>query len=272
MIRDPNPPEPALFIVLSPAKKLDTSPGPIGLPTSTPRFIDHTEELSRKTRKLSRNRLRNLMGISETLADLNFLRFQDFSLPLSEENSKPAIFTFVGDTYVGFDVSKLDEDDLGWAQGRLGLLSGFYGLLRPLDLMQPYRLEMGTRLPTRRGGNLYAFWGDLLGDHIEELLVDHSDATLVNLASNEYFKAVRAKKKGLRVVTPVFRDVKDGNSRSLFLFVKRARGAMARWAIKQRIERSEDLKEWSEDGYRFVPQLSDELTWIFERDQPPPVR
>lgn len=259
-----------MFIVLSPAKKLDTDPPPNGLSTSTPEFLSDIEELSRTTRKLSPNRLKSLMSISDSLAELNFSRFQDFSLPITEKNSRPAIFSFAGDTYIGFDVGQMDNSDLSWAQGQLGLLSGFYGLLRPLDLMQPYRLEMGTRLPTERGRDLYSFWGDLLGGRISDLLEGHEDPTLVNLASNEYFKAVRAKKLGLRVVTPTFRNVKDGKSRSLGMFAKHARGAMARWAIKNRIERSEDLKAWSEDGYCFVAELSDETTWVFERDQPPP--
>jgi len=261
-----------LFIVLSPAKKLDTSPAPVGLSPSTPQFLPEIEELSSVTRKLSRSKIKNMMKLSDNLTELNFSRFQDFSLPFNEENSKPAIFSFNGDTYIGFDVGQLNENDLRWAQDRLGLLSGLYGLLRPLDLMQPYRLEMGTRLPTGRGKDLYAFWGDLLGERIAAELETHEDSTLVNLASNEYFKAVRAKNKGLRVVTPIFRDVKDGKSRTLFLFAKRARGSMARWAIQNRIERAEELQKFTEGGYVFVPELSDELNWVFERDQPPPVR
>jgi cytoplasmic iron level regulating protein YaaA (DUF328/UPF0246 family) len=259
-----------LFIVLSPAKKLDTSPTPEDLPTSTPKFIADIEELSSTTRKLSPSKLKALMKISDNLAELNFSRFQDFSLPINERNSQPAIFSFAGDTYVGFDVGKLNVNDLSWAQDKLGVLSGFYGLLRPLDLMQPYRLEMGTRLPNGRGPDLYTFWGDLLGGRISEMLKDDEDPTLVNLASNEYFKAVRAKKLGLRVVTPTFRDIKDGNSRTLGMFAKRARGAMARWAITHRIQHSDELKMWSEDGYSFVSESSDEFTWVFERDQPPP--
>ena len=265
-------PEFPLFIVLSPAKKLDTSPTPEGVPSTTPAFIHDIEELSQQTRKLSRTKLQGLMGLSDNLTELNFDRFQRFSLPFNEDNSKPAIFSFAGDTYVGFDVGQLSTDDLDWAQSRLGLLSGLYGLLRPLDLMQPYRLEMGTRLANPRGSNLYEFWGDLLGDRITKELQGHEDPSLINLASNEYFKAVRAKKKGLRVITPVFRDVKDGKSRTLFLFAKRARGSMARWAIKNRIESAEDLKKFDEGGYTYVPELSDDLNWVFERDQPPPAR
>lgn len=259
-----------MFIVLSPAKKLDTSPPPVDLTASSPFFLDRIEELSETTRRLSRRKLQDLMGISDNLAELNFTRFQDFSVPFTEANSKPAIFSFSGDTYVGFDVGRLSAPDLEWAQDRVGILSGFYGLLRPLDLMQPYRLEMGTRLPTRRGKDLYAFWGSLLGERIGELLQAHEEPTLVNLASNEYFKAVRSKELGVRIVTPVFRDVKDGKSRTLFLFAKRARGSMARWAVEQRIEHAEGLKEFAEGGYRFDAAQSTEDSWVFERPQPPP--
>ncbi|MEE2828432.1 MAG: peroxide stress protein YaaA [Myxococcota bacterium] len=261
-----------VYIVLSPAKKLDWSPGPNNLEPTIPNFLPQIEELSKATRKLSRQKLQAMMGISEQLADLNHERFQNFSLPFEPGNSKPAIFAFNGDTYIGFDVSKLTAEDLDWAQSRLGILSGFYGLLRPLDLMQPYRLEMGTKMATRRGKNLYAFWGSLIRDRIQSCVADHKEQSLVNLASNEYFKAVQNPALDLEVITPVFRDVKDGKSRTLFLFAKRARGAMARWAIQHRIERAEDLKEFDEGGYRFQAESSTPDRWVFERPQPPPVR
>ena len=264
--------EHALFIVLSPAKKLDTSPTPKGIKGSTPIFGPDIEEMAKTTRKLSLSKVKSLMKLSDNLAELNFTRFQDFSTPLNSSNSKPAIFSFAGDTYTGFDVGRLTPEDLSWAQDKLGLLSGFYGLLRPLDWMQPYRLEMGTRLPNPRGANLYAFWGEKIGRHIEAQLEGHDDPTLVNLASQEYFKATQAAARGIRVVTPIFRDVKDGKSRTLFLFAKQARGAMARWAIANRIVRAEDLKGFDERGYTFMPEQSTETEWVFERDQPPPKR
>jgi len=261
-----------MLTVLSPAKKLDWE-GPIpNVAASTPVLEKDIGILAKQARKLSANKLKSLMEISDNLAQLNHQRFQDFSMPFTEANSRPAVFAFAGDTYVGLDASQLDEQDLQFAQGQLRILSGLYGLLRPMDLLQPYRLEMGTKMKNSRGKNLYEFWGSRITAQLIAALGEHDDKTLVNLASAEYFKSVQPKSLPGKVVTPVFLDTKGGKSRSLFLFVKRARGMMARFAIQRRIDRPEGLKDFTEGGYRFLSGQSDETRWVFERPQPPPVR
>jgi len=257
-----------MLIVLSPAKKLDESPRPEQVPWTLPELQTDIERLAAKAKTLSSKRLQKLMGISENLATLNHQRFQDFSVPFGPDNSKQAIFSFAGDTYIGFDVARLKPEDLEFAQERVAILSGLYGILRPLDLMQPYRLEMGTGLRTRRGPNLYSFWGKRIGKRAAELLADHSDPSLVNLASNEYFKAIPPETLPGPVITPVFRERKDGKARMLMFYAKRARGSMARWAVQQRLDRPEGLKDFDEGGYRFQPDESDDARWVFERPQP----
>jgi len=261
-----------MLTVLSPAKKLNFDRPTPDLPTSTPALEKDIAVLTKQTRTLSAKRLGKLMDISDSLAELNYQRFQDFSLPFGPLNSRPAAFAFAGDTYVGLDVEQLSAEDLDFAQSQLRILSGLYGLLRPMDLMQPYRLEMGTKLKNSRGKNLYEFWGSRITDQLNASLMDHEDKVVVNLASKEYFKSIQTRELKGRVITPVFLERKDGKSRTLFLFAKRARGMMARFAIQQRINQAEDLKAFSEGGYQFQPDRSDESRWVFERDQPPPVR
>ncbi len=258
-----------MLTVLSPAKMLNEGPLVPDVGYSEPHFDYDIGVLSKRTRTLSPRRLKQLMSISDKLADLNHQRFQDFAQPFTPDNARQAIFTFAGQTYTGFDVSRLGRDDLDWAQGHVGILSGLYGLLRPLDLMQPYRLEMGTKLSTSRGKTLYAFWGKRIADRIEALTADHADRTLVNCASNEYFKAVQTKRLTGPVLTPVFKDVKDGTARTLMLFAKQARGAMARWIVEQRVDRAEGIKDFdTELGYRFDAAASDDSTYVFTRPQP----
>lgn len=265
-----------MLTLLSPSKKLDYDrPGPAIEPTPHA-LAKETELLARTTRKLSRADLRRLMDISEPLADLNFHRFQDFD-PQAGPNApsaKPAILAFSGDVYLGLKAHELDAAGLEWAQDRLRILSGFYGLLRPLDAMQPYRLEMGTKLKTKRGEDLYDFWGPRLSERLNEALAGHDDRTIVNLASNEYFKAVERKALQAQVVTPVFKDIKDGKARALFMFLKQARGAMARWIIEERIDTADRLTEFAGMGYRFDPALSNEANGdlVFTRNQPPAMR
>jgi hypothetical protein len=261
-----------MLAVLSPAKKLNFERPTPNLPTTTPLLNKDIAELAKLAAKLSSKQLGKLMDISDKLADLNYQRFQDFSMPFEPVGSRPAAFAFAGDTYVGLDVEQLDSEDMQFAQDHLLILSGLYGLLRPMDLMQPYRLEMGTKLKNSRGKNLYEFWGSRITDKVNESLTEHEEKTVVNLASQEYFKSIQSKKLSGKVITPVFLDRKDGKSRTLFLFAKRARGMMARFAIQQRIDRAEGLKEFTEGGYQFQPDQSSEDRWVFERDQPPPVR
>lgn len=258
-----------MLTLLSPAKKLDLdSPLPTAVHTTSD-FVGDTKKLLPVVKKLDADDLRALMDISDDLATLNRDRFQAMSLPFTPDNARPAALTFAGEVYVSLDAKTLSEADLLWAQDHLRILSGLYGLLRPLDLMQPYRLEMGTKLTNPRGKDLYAFWRSTLTPAVKAATVGHSDPTIVNLASTEYSKAVDLKKLGLPVITPVFQDVRDGRARVLFLFAKQARGAMARWIIEQRAETPDELKRFDERGYRYVPELSDEQSFVFQRPQPP---
>lgn len=252
-----------MLIVLSPAKRLDFAEADVETPASERRFLDDTAALSKTTRRLTRADLRRLMSISDSLAELNRQRFKAFE-PESVAGVQAA-FAFAGDVYEGLKARDLDEAALAWAQGHLRILSGFYGLLRPLDRIQPYRLEMGTRLKTRRGSSLYDFWGDRISKQLNLDADGHADPTLVNLASQEYFGAVDARALKLAVVTPHFREARDGESRIISFFAKKARGGMARFAIDERIERTEDLKAFDRDGYRFDKAASTATDWIFTR-------
>lgn len=254
-----------MLIVVSPAKKLDFTPAAADLPMTPRRCAKETAELDKVTRQLSRADLRRLMSISEALADLNYERFQAFNNEV-DENNVQAVFAFAGDVYEGLKAREMSADDLAWAQDHLRILSGFYGLLRPMDGIQPYRLEMGTRLKTPRGNTLYDFWGERISLRLNEDAERHPEQTLVNLASQEYFGAVDARALKLRVVTPHFKERKDGEDRIISFHAKKARGAMARYAIENRIEHAEDLKAFDRDGYRYDAGLSTESDWIFIRE------
>lgn len=259
-----------MLALLSPAKMLDLDSA---LPTAahtTSAFLPHTEALLPVVKGLGPADLQSLMGISDNLATLNHERFQSLATPFTPANARPAALTFNGEVYTAFDAASLSEDDLLWSQDHVRILSGLYGMLRPLDLMQAYRLEMGTKLENPRGRTLYAFWRDTLTPALAEAVAGHADPTIVNLASTEYSKAVDLKRIGVPVVTPVFQDVKGGKARVLFLFAKRARGWMARWMVEHRVERPEDLKDFDVEGYRFVPAASSDTKWVFQRPQPPP--
>jgi cytoplasmic iron level regulating protein YaaA (DUF328/UPF0246 family) len=253
-----------LLIVLSPAKRLDfTEPSP-DVAATRRRFVDDTATLSKTSRNQTQADLRRLMGISTDLARLNQARFKAFD-PEALDTGVQAAFAFAGDVYLGLEARTLDAAALDFAQDRLRILSGLYGLLRPLDRIQPYRLEMGTRLKTRRGSSLYDFWGDRISRQLNADAEGHGDRTLVNLASQEYFGAVDARALKLPVVTPHFREEKDGESRIISFFAKKARGTMARFAIDERIETVADLKAFDRDGYRFQKAASSESDWIFTR-------
>jgi cytoplasmic iron level regulating protein YaaA (DUF328/UPF0246 family) len=249
-----------MLLVLSPAKNLDFEPAHRHPRTTKPRFPDETAELVTVLRKKKPAEIGGLMKLSEKLATLNAERFKAFG----EQSRKPAILAFNGDVYRGLDAASLDAEGLREAQTRLRILSGLYGILRPLDAIEPYRLEMGTKLSTERGENLYDFWGDRIAEALDNEL---GGAPLINLASQEYFKAA----KGLKaeVITPVFKDEKDGHLRSLGLFAKLARGMMARFAVDEGLDRPEALKDFTGGGYRFAPGLSSDREWVFTRPQPP---
>jgi cytoplasmic iron level regulating protein YaaA (DUF328/UPF0246 family) len=254
-----------MYILLSPAKKLRED---------TPQLNQHTtaalakdaEMLSRSTRRLSNKKLKDLMGLSDNLASLNRDRFQAIKFPHVPDNSSPAALTFNGDVYVGLDAPSLSEEDLQWAQDRLGILSGFYGILRPLDLIQPYRLEMGTSLKTRRGSNLYKFWGKRIAREINSRTGEHDLPCIINLASNEYFKAASVKDLEAPIVTPAFKEIRDGKPKIISFFAKKARGLMARYIIENRIEDPEAIKGFDAEGYTFRPDLSSASSWVFARE------
>ncbi len=252
-----------MLIVLSPAKRLDFSEPPVAVEPTLPRLMEDVASLARTAKRQTKADLRRLMGISDDLARLNRERFQAFDPEATD--GTPAAFAFAGDVYQGLDARTLDSDALAFAQDRVRILSGLYGVLRPLDRIQPYRLEMGTRLKTRRGGSLYDFWGDRLSKQLNADAEGHADPTLVNLASQEYFGAVDARALKIPVVTCHFREAKDGESRIISFFAKKARGTMARFAIEQRIDRAEDLKAFDRDGYAFDKAASTDADWIFIR-------
>jgi uncharacterized protein len=255
-----------MLVVISPAKKLDfESRADKALPATKPSMLKATEELIGVTRSLSRKKLADLMKISDKLVGLNRQRFQDFSTPFTKTNAKQAVLTFMGDTYLGLDAGSLSADDLDYAQDHLRILSGLYGLLRPLDLMQPYRLEMGIRLKTPGADNLYDFWADQITVNLNKSIVKTASKHLLNCASNEYFKAVKPNLLKADIVTPVFKQVKDGQARMLGMMAKRARGAMARYVIQNNIDRSAGLKDFKVDGYRFQAKLSNSELLEFHR-------
>lgn len=256
-----------MLALLSPAKNLDMSPAPLDLEATVPALMDDTQALMRTTKRLTQAKIRELMKLSPDLAKLNYDRYRSFELPFTAGNALPASFAFNGDVYRGLDARKLSATDLQWAQTRIWILSGLYGVLRPLDLMQAYRLEMGTRLATRRGKNLYEFWGDRIRARLEQALDEHPDPTLVNLASNEYFKAVRAKQFSRPVVTCVFEDWKqDPNDGKVISFMaKVARGKMARYIITERIDRAEGLRDFAVDRYRLDKARSADDRLVFKR-------
>jgi cytoplasmic iron level regulating protein YaaA (DUF328/UPF0246 family) len=255
-----------MLMVISPAKSLDFTAPKAVLPLTMPALKPQIAELAKVTRKLTAPDLKRLMHISDALAKLNRERFQAFDPELEE--GLQAVIAFNGDVYAGLAARELDRPALEWAQDHLRILSGLYGVLRPFDALQPYRLEMGTRLKTKRGGNLYDFWGETISKTLNAAAEGHEDPTLVNLASQEYFGAVDAKALKLPVVTCHFKEEKHGELRVLGFFAKKARGRMARFIIDNRIDRAEGLKGFDLDGYSFKPNLSTEADWVFARPQP----
>jgi len=254
-----------MLVVTSPAKKLDFSDDVIKSRWSLPDFLDDSEQLIVAVKKLTRSELGQMMKISDKLADLNYNRYRSFAVPFTPANAKQAVFAFAGDTYAGLQADSLSDDDLTYAQDHYRILSGLYGLLRPLDLMQPYRLEMGKKVSTDRGRTLYEFWGDDLTEALNSIMAAQKTDILVNCASQEYFKAVNDKKLKGRIITPVFKEVKEGQARTLGMFAKKARGMMTRYIIQNRVEAPEDLKNFDLGGYVFQPSLSDHKTLEFHR-------
>ncbi len=258
-----------MLITLSPSKGQDfETPGPSKTCTR-PESLKDSEILIKQLRKIKQKDIQQMMGVSENIARLTVDRYKAFKPPFNIKNAKQAIFAFKGDVYSGIDIDKYSEDDLAYAQDHLRILSGLYGCLRPLDLIQPYRLEMKTRISNPRGDNLYQFWGDSITDRLNKVMAQQQEPVLVNLASNEYFKSVKPKKLKGRLLNINFKETKDGKTRTVAIFAKRARGMMADYIICNRIEKPADLKKFNKGGYRFSKALSDDQQWTFERPQPP---
>ena len=254
-----------MLIVLSPAKSLDYQTPVKVKSTSLPDFVSESAKLIADLKKLSPQDVAKLMGLSDQLATLNVGRYRDWSKKFTAENSKPAIFAFNGDVYDGFDVKTLNPKALTFAQDHLRILSGLYGALRPLDLMQPYRLEMGTPFKNAKGKDLYAFWGDQVTQSIKQVLDKQKNPILLNLASEEYFKVLQPKALNCEVLSPVFQDAKDGKYKIISFYAKRARGLMARYVIENRITDPADLKGFNLDGYRYYAPDSLPSKPIFRR-------
>ncbi|WP_374327750.1 peroxide stress protein YaaA [Azonexus sp.] len=256
-----------MLIFLSPAKSLDTTTPPHVATCTQPAFLDRSQTLIEQLRALSPADIANLMDLSDQLALLNFNRYADWSLPFTPDNAKPAVLTFDGDVYDGLAAKTLSADDLDFAQQHVRILSGLYGILRPLDLMQPYRLEMGTKFKNAAGKDLYAFWGETLLDAINAELDAMPHPVAVNLASEEYFKAAIGRKFKGELIQPVFEDWKNGKYKIISFYAKRARGLMTRYAVLNRLTDPAGLKDFNSDGYAFAPEASDATTWVFRRRQ-----
>jgi cytoplasmic iron level regulating protein YaaA (DUF328/UPF0246 family) len=255
-----------MLIVISPAKKLDfENKVDAGLSFTRPEMLKASEDIIDVARGLSHKQMTGLMKISDPLVELNRQRYQDFSTPFTKKNAKQAALAFIGDTYLGLDAQSFSSSDYNYAQDYLRILSGLYGLLRPLDLIQAYRLEMGIKLKTARGKNLYEFWGNEITFSLNKAIAKTNSQFLLNCASNEYIKVVKAEKLKAEVITPVFKQVKNGESRMIGMMAKRARGAMARFVIQNGVDRVDDLKDFQVQGYKFQPKISESRQLVFHR-------
>lgn len=257
-----------MIITLSPSKGQDFSEPAKTKKHTIPDALDDSQLLIKELRKINTSELQALMDISENIAKLNVARVKDFKMPFTTDNAKQAIFAFKGDVYSGINVENFSADDLAYAQKHLRMLSGLYGCLRPLDLIQPYRLEMKTKLKNPRGDNLYQFWDERITDSLNKELVKQQEPVLVNLASNEYFKSVKPKLLKGRLLNINFKETKDGKTRIVAIYAKRARGMMTDYILRNRIENPEDMKKFKQGGYKYSKADSDDKQWTFVRPQP----
>lgn len=250
-----------MHLLISPAKTLDMDKS-IGLQKSTlSTFLEDSALLIKDLKKLRSTDIQKLMNVSAKIAELNAERFSEWSIPFNKENAKAAIFAFKGDVYTGLDAQSMSHEDINFAQGHISILSGLYGLLRPLDLMQAYRLEMGTKFKNQSGKNLYEFWGNKITDELNE----REQECIINLASNEYFKAVNKKHLKADIITPIFKDEKNGTLKIISFYAKKARGLMSRFIINNRIKNHEEIKKFNLGGYAFMNNLSSDKEWVFTR-------
>ena len=253
-----------MLTVISPAKKLDYSSTVETQAHTQPELLSHAKELLKGLKTLSPQDVCALMGLSDKLGALNYERFQEWRTPFNQNNARQAILAFKGDVYQGLDAQSMSAGELAWAQDNLRILSGLYGLLRPLDLMQPYRLEMGTRYSNARGSDLYKFWGNVITDEINKVLVGKTPV-LLNLASNEYFKSVQTNDIKGQIISPQFMDKKDDKYKIISFYAKKARGLMSAYIIKNKITDVEKIKGFDSDGYSYNAAMSEGDKWVFTR-------
>lgn len=254
-----------MLIVISPSKTQDFSNETSLNIKTQPAFLSESVQLVENLKKKSENQIAKLMKVSHSIASLNYERYKEFEIPFTIENARQAILAFKGDVYTDIEVDDYNKKELEFAQKHLRILSGLYGLLKPLDLIQPYRLEMKIKLKNRRGKDLYQFWGSKITDLINDAIKESEDQSLINLASREYFKVIKEKKLQGKVITPVFKDYKNGEYKIIALYAKRARGMMANYIIRKGITNVEDIKSFQQAGYNFDIKLSSENEWVFIR-------
>ena len=254
-----------MLMVLSPAKSLDYASPAVAVRSTKPRWMPESAKLVQRLRAMGPEALASMMDISESLALLNNERFRNWSEKPRAADVRPAIFAFDGDVYEGLKARDMDEEQIRWAQDHVRILSGLYGVLRPLDQLQAYRLEMGTRLANEHGKDLYAFWGHRLTESLDEDLKKHRNKLVVNLASEEYFSAIQREHLKAKLLTLVFQESKGGPFKVVSFSAKRARGAICRWAINHRIDEAEAFKRFDEDGYRYCEEASEPWRWVFRR-------
>jgi cytoplasmic iron level regulating protein YaaA (DUF328/UPF0246 family) len=255
-----------MLMVISPAKTLDYDTLPATQRYTQPEHLAHAQDLINQLRDLSPAQIAELMHLSDKLAGLNAARFGSWTPKFTPDNAKQALLAFKGDVYTGLHAEDFSEADFDFAQNHLRMLSGLYGVLRPLDLMQPYRLEMGTKLANPRGKDLYAFWGERISGWLNQALAAQGDEVLLNLASNEYFSAVQRKALNARVIDTEFKDLKNGQYKIISFYAKKARGLMARYVIKERLKNPEGLKDFNDQGYAYSSTLSSPNKLVFLRD------
>lgn len=255
-----------MLLVISPAKNLDlTRTPPAGVRATQPEFLTDAKALIEELQALAPQDISSLMKLSDKLGTLNYERFQSWHTPFTKSNASLAALAFNGDVYQGLDAPAFDAEDFAFAQQHLCILSGLYGVLRPCDYMQAYRLEMGTRFANGRGKDLYAFWGDRITDYLNKRLAAAKSHTLINLASNEYFKAVKPKKLNGSIIEPVFKDAKNGTYKIISFYAKKARGLMSAYCIQNRISDPAKLKDFDAEGYTYNEAMSSDLQWVFTR-------
>jgi cytoplasmic iron level regulating protein YaaA (DUF328/UPF0246 family) len=258
-----------MLMVISPAKTLDYETPPTIERFTLPQYLDHSQELVEQLREFSPAQISELMHVSDKIGGLNAARFGSWTPAFTPANAKQALLAFKGDVYTGLDAQSFSEADFDHAQRHLRMLSGLYGLLRPLDLMQPYRLEMGTKLANARGKDLYAFWGNRISEWLNEALTDQGDDVLLNLASNEYFSAVKRSALNARIIDTEFKDLKNGQYKIISFYAKKARGLMSRFVIQERINDPVLLKQFDVQGYRYSAEQSSAEKLVFLRDHAP---